>query len=311
MIKILDIKSYNRQDIKNQLEELLEKEGLFSLLEKNCSILLKPNFVVPSPSSDPSCTHPDFYMAVAELFLDRGHKVGIGESPAFGSCHKALKAHGVYAEVKKLGIEVVEFKHNEAYAGLKTQKKYSSLAIAQELKNWDRLINLPKLKVHQQMHFTGACKNLYGCVAGKRKIVLHNLCENDPVKFAEMILANARKAQAILHIGDGIQAMHVKGPRGGQTHPFGKVIISDNPLQHDYIFARMANYNLLETPLFAALPEEMFNQIEKSCEIIEQSPEFSNAEDFKHSYINDISFAPPQLARSIFRSMKFKFTGKL
>ena len=44
-----------------------------------------------------------------------------------------------------------------------------------------------------------------------------------------MILANARKAQAILHIGDGISAMHVKGPRGGKTHAFGKVIISDNP----------------------------------------------------------------------------------
>ena len=169
----------------------------------------------------------------------------------------------------------------------------------------------PKLKVHQQMHFTAACKNLYGCVAGKKKILLHNLCKNEPVKFAEMILANARKAQAILHIADGIEAMHIKGPRGGESHPFGKIIISDNPLQLDYVFATMANYKLKDTPLFAALPDEIFRDIEKSCEEALSSPDFSHAENFIHSYINDISFSPPKLIRSGFRSMKFKLLGKI
>ena len=126
MIKILDIKTYDRQLINKLILEHLEKENFFSLIPDKCSILLKPNFVVPSPASDPSCTHPDFYLTIAKIFLDRGHKVGIGESPAFGSCKKAIRAHGVYDEVKKLGIDIVEFKHNEAYPGLKTQKNYMS-----------------------------------------------------------------------------------------------------------------------------------------------------------------------------------------
>ena len=311
MINIVSINTYDRSLISREILTQLEQCDFFGRIPEKSSVLLKPNFVMPSPVGDSSCTQPDFYMAIAQIFLDKGFKVGIGESPAFGSCKKALKTHGVYDEALEKGIAVVEFSNNQSYQGPTTKGPYSTLSICKEINEWDFLINLPKLKVHQQMHFTGACKNLYGCVAGKKKILLHNICKNEPVKFAEMILANARKAQAILHIADGIEAMHIKGPRGGESHPFGKIIISDNPLQLDYIFATMANYKLKETPLFAALPDEIFEDIEESCEETLSSPNFSHAENFIHSYINDISFSPPKLIRSGFRSMKFKLLGKI
>ena len=81
--------------------------------------------------------------------------------------------------------------------------------------------------------------------------------------------------------------------------------------QHDYVFASMANYNLLKTPLFAALPTKMFEELAQSCEEIQKKPEFTKAKNFEHSYLNDISFSPPKLVRSIYRSMKFKISGKL
>ncbi|MDD7985870.1 DUF362 domain-containing protein [Lentisphaera marina] len=310
MIKILSIQEYNRELITKEIKAQLDDCDFFSHISKDKSILLKPNFVMPSPKEDPSCTHPDFYMAVADIFLQKGHRVGIGESPAFGSCTKALKTHEVYDEVMQKDIEIVEFSNNQSYEGIKNSS-YAKLSICKQIDEWDLLVNLPKLKVHQQMHFTGACKNLYGCVAGKKKILLHNICKNEPVKFAEMILANAKQAQAILHIADGVQAMHVKGPRGGEAHPFGKVIISDNPLQLDYVFAEMANFTHKETPLFAALPNTVFEQVKEAYSEAIQSDNFSYAQNFTHSYLNDISFSPPKLIRSGIRSLKFKLSGKI
>ena len=109
MLELLQQSNYDRNEIKSRIDSLLNEIDFYTLLPKAGRILLKPNFVVPSPKEDPSCTHPDFYMAIATLLLGKGYQVGIGESPAFGSCRAALKAHGVLEEVESLGIEVVEF----------------------------------------------------------------------------------------------------------------------------------------------------------------------------------------------------------
>ncbi len=311
MIKVLTQNAYNRQEIRALIETEFKAIDFFTKLPEKGKVLLKPNFVVPSAPEDPSCTHPEFYMAIADLLIAQGFQVGIGDSPAFGSCAKALKMHGIYDEVKDKGIHIVEFRGQDAYDGVKDSRSYKRLTLASELREWDRVINLPKQKVHQQFMFTGACKNLYGCVAGKKKVILHNLCKNDPVKFAQMILANARKVRAVFHISDGIEAMHIKGPRGGKPYALGKIIMSDNPLIHDFIQAKMFRFDPADTPLFKALPEEMYQSISQACNETLSSPEFSIADELIHSYATDISFSPPKLLRSAIRSFKFKLSGKL
>ena len=306
MLKLIEQTSYDRQSIRDKVNAILEESEFFKLLPENGRILLKPNFVVPSSKEDPSCTHPDFYLAIASLLLDKGYHVGIGESPAFGSCRAALKAHGVLDEVQKLGIEVVEFKTLHGYKGVKDEKAYQDLTIAAELQQWDRLINLPKLKVHQQFYFTAACKNLYGCVVGKRKFFLHNKCKNDKATFAKMILANVRQAKAILHISDGITAMHVKGPRGGEPYQLGKIIIGDNPLSHDWLYCKLIGLAPESTPLFTVLDKKVHEQLEQECAEFDIQP----AKGFQQSYLTDISFSPYHILRSFYRSLQFKLQRK-
>ena len=310
MLELLQQSNYDRNEIKSRIDSLLNEIDFYTLLPKAGRILLKPNFVVPSPKEDPSCTHPDFYMAIATLLLGKGYQVGIGESPAFGSCRAALKAHGVLEEVESLGIEVVEFKTRHAYKGPKDEKAYQDLTIAAEIKQWDRLINLPKIKVHQQFMFTAACKNLYGCVVGKRKFFLHNKCKNDPTVFAKMILANVRQAQAILHIGDAITAMHVKGPRGGKPYALGEIIVSDNPLAHDWLVCKIIGLDPLKTPLFKVLSDEVIQDIEQKCESIISASDFEVAKGFEQSYSTDISFSPYHILRSFYRGVKFKLSSQ-
>jgi len=307
MIELISQEKYDRNEIAEKLSELFEKYSIFenSLADKK-SVLLKPNFVIPEKPEECATTHPDFYMSLALFLQSKGYKVGIGESPAFGSCKKALKFHGVLEECLEKGIKVVEFKNNETFEGLPDVSSYKQLTIASELQDWDAIINLPKLKVHQQFTFTAATKNLYGCVTGMRKFVRHTMCKNDPVRFGRMVVANAQKADCILHIGDGIQALHVKGPRGGKPYPMGKIIFSDDFLAHDWLTAKLMGFDPLNTPLFQCLNEEERHKAEVSCKSIVDSGQFEVAQGFIHSYLTDISFSPWHLLRSGWRSLKFK-----
>ncbi|MCM8527260.1 MAG: DUF362 domain-containing protein [Lentisphaeraceae bacterium] len=306
MIELISQKTYDRKEISEKLKKLFEARDVFNtLLAGKKSVLLKPNFVVPEKPEDCATTHPDFYMSLAIYLQSKGFEVGIGESPAFGSCKKALKFHGVLEECRERKIKIVEFKNPETFEGLPDISTYKTLTIASELQNWDAIINLPKLKVHQQFTFTAATKNLYGCVTGMRKFVRHSLCKNDPARFGRMVVANAHKANCILHIGDGIQAMHVKGPRGGKPYPLGKIIFSDDFLAHDWLTAKLMGIDPMKTPLFQCVSEEERANAEVSCKSIVESDTFEVAEGFKHSYLIDISFSPWHLLRSGWRSLKF------
>lgn len=303
--------TYDRVKIKQALLELFEQGQYWGKLSGKKTILLKPNFVIAEAPELCATTHPDFYMTLAELLKEKDFEVSIGESPAFGSCADALKAHGVYQECLDKNIAIVEFKTHEEYEGVQDSKNFDKLTIAAELQNFDAIINLPKLKVHQQFTFTAATKNLYGCVSGKRKVWRHNLCKNNPVEFAKMVIANAEKANALIHIADGIQALHVKGPRNGEPYPLGKIIISDNFLELDLLFLKLINMKPSDTPLFQATSKETFQETEKAIEKLYDSPHFSTVNDFIPSYRTDISFSPLFLIRSAYRSFKFKLQRSL
>jgi uncharacterized protein (DUF362 family) len=306
MIQLFQQKTYDREEISSLFRQIFAEGGdARQTLDGKKRILLKPNFVVPEAKGDGATTHPDFYMSLATFLQSEGFVVGIGESPAFGSCRKALQFHGVLEECEAKKIEIVEFKKNEVYEGVTDGGRYSELTIAAEIQDWDAVINLPKLKVHQQFMFTGATKNLYGCVTGKRKFIRHNFCKNDPVKFAKMVLANATKANCVLHIGDGIEAMHVKGPRGGECYPLGKIIVADDFLVHDWLMTHLIDLAPETTPLFQAVSAVTRESLQSECQEILNSAEFSVAENFKQSYAVDVSFSPWHLLRTAWRSFQF------
>lgn len=306
-VALVEQTTYDRAGIKAALVAAWEPHGGFGqLLAGKQRILLKPNFVVPEAAAGAATTHPEVYLAVAELLLELGKEVAIGESPAFGSSERAVARHQATDACQRLGIEVFTFRQPVASEGVPDDRAYESLSIAGELAKFDALINLPKLKVHQQFLFTGATKNLYGCVVGKRKVFRHNVCSNDRVRFGRMIVATARSCQPVLHIGDGITAMHVKGPRGGKPFPLHRLIVSNSFLEHDWVMAKVIGLNPVETPLFQALPAEERERVASACQEVLADPLAVPPEGFEQSYLVPMSFAPHQLARSAWRSLKFR-----
>lgn len=303
--------SYDRAELETVLDGVVASfSRLREPTEDFTRILLKPNFVMPAARGDASVTHPDFYMALATVLQQRGFEVGIGESPAIGSCEKALKAHGVYEECRQRDIAVVEFRSPKLYHGVEGDRHFGSLTVAEELTQWHGVVNVPKLKTHQQFTFTAATKNLYGCVTGKRKFVRHNLCANDPVRFARMVIANATEVDCVAHIADGIEAMHVKGPRGGKPFPLGCVLASDSFLDLDWLFCRLIDLDPETTPLFRALGEAERSAVAARCVSLLDSAGIKVATGFRHAPLIHISFSPWHMARSGWRTVRYTFAGQ-
>ncbi|MEN9359347.1 MAG: hypothetical protein RL095_882 [Verrucomicrobiota bacterium] len=302
----ISLHSYERQGLKAALLRLLAPHGGLAALAPGKRVLLKPNFVMPEKPEDPSCTHPDFYMAVAELLLEEGRAVSIGESPAFGSCEKGLRMHGVYDECRSRGIGIVEFSGSRKFEGVAGDSWYEELSVAGELRDFDAVINLPKLKVHQQFVLTGAVKNLYGCVVGRRKFLRHNLCDNDPRRFARMIIANADAVAATLHLGDGIVAMHIKGPRGGRPYPLGQILLAQDPYAHDWLQALLMDHQPHALPLFQALDPARLEAARAAAEALFHERGLKPATSLVPSFRTDISFSPRAILRSAWRLLKFK-----
>jgi uncharacterized protein (DUF362 family) len=307
VLTIKTVARYERTTLIELFDALLEDTGIFSgARARGKRVLLKPNFVMPEKREDPSTTHPDFYMALAQSFMKAGFVVGIGESPAFGSCADALRAHDVLEECAALGIEVVEFKAPRQVEGVDGARSYRTLSVAAELSEWDSVVNVPKVKTHRQFVFTGATKNLYGCVVGKRKFIRHNLCGNDPVRFAQMILANARAIDCVAHIGDGITAMHVLGPRGGEPYALNAVIVADDPLVHDVAQCYLIGLDPADTPLFQALSDEQMSAVNQAAAARLRESGLEPADDFVHAPLIHISFSPWAVARSGLRTLRYK-----
>ncbi|MEM7407363.1 MAG: DUF362 domain-containing protein [Pseudomonadota bacterium] len=305
MLHRTTVSTYERAGLQLCFREMLDGHGGFdALAERGRRVLLKPNFVMPGPADDASTTQPNFYMALAITLQEAGFEVGIGESPAFGSCAGALKAHGVLNECITRGITVVEFARSVPITGVEGSGRYETLSIAAELSEWDSLINVPKLKTHRQFVFTGAIKNLYGCVVGRRKFWRHNQCANDPVRFARMLHANAAALAPTLHIADGISALHVNGPRGGEPYPLNTILYGDDAALLDWYFAAAIGLHPASTPLFQALPSDARAEIRRAFEA--QWPSLEPARDFVHAPLIHISFSPLAVMRSLGRSVRQK-----
>lgn len=200
-------------------------------------VLLKPNFVVARPADQPCNTHPEFILAVARLVREEGAQVVVGDSPAMGTVGAVARKLEMTRRLREEGVGLVEFSRGR---GFRSSLGACGVTIAREVLDADVVINLPKLKTHQQVGMTCCVKNLFGCVVGRRKALLHMTRGGDAGRFGGMLLDVARLSRPALNIVDGIVAMHRGGPIHGEALDFGAVLAGTDPLAVDTVAFHLA-----------------------------------------------------------------------
>lgn len=195
---------------------------------KGRRILIKPN-LISSRGPLLACTDPRFIIAVSRWFIDRGASVAVGDSPAFGNASGVLRHIGALTDLKRLGVNVVEF----ATPRIFTLSGGIRVGVAAEALDCDLMVNLPKVKAHNQMHTTMAVKNFFGIILGMRKSLLHMVHGGSHAQFSRVILDLQALLPEHITIVDGISAMHVAGPLRGKPLALHCVAASTNPLAVD------------------------------------------------------------------------------
>jgi uncharacterized protein (DUF362 family)/ferredoxin len=211
--------------------------GLERFVSPGERLLLKPNILTGTDRDEAVTTHPAVLEGAIRLFRDGGATVCFGDSPGLDDPGRAAERAGLMEAGIRSGAEFVDFSSGSRLDGLE-DGPVSSFPIAQPVHECDGMINLPKMKAHQLTRITGAVKNLFGCVPGKRKALYHVQFQ-DVMAFSSLLVELQLRLRPRLHIMDGIVAMEGNGPRSGDPRPMRILILSDDPVAVDAAFCRM------------------------------------------------------------------------
>jgi ferredoxin len=89
------------------------------------------------------------------------------------------------------------------------------------------------------MYMTLAVKNLFGCVAGKRKIEWHFKAERYYEHFARVLVEVAKAVSPALTIVDGVLAMEGNGPNAGTPRQLGVIVAGTDCVAVDAVICEM------------------------------------------------------------------------
>lgn len=213
---------------------------------KEKTVLLKVNCLMAAPPEKHITTHPSVVSALCRYFLENeAKKVQIGESSGVGTqgrTERALRECGMAQVAGKWGAELVDFDRHKIVT---IEKPYLKLGIAEPALKADLLVSVPKLKTHTFTKYTGAVKNMFGCLPGAAKANVHRVAGGEP-RFSEMLVDVYSILKPKLAVMDAVWGMEGNGPTNGPLRKIGAILASENPVELDLAAARMVGFEPME-----------------------------------------------------------------
>jgi len=280
-VSIAKCNSYSEKQVQKAVEKAVgELGGIKSFVKKGQKVLLKTNLLSAKKPEEAVTTHPAIVKAVAMLCKKAGAKVFIGDSPAEKDFLKAAESAGIAKVCKQAGAKLVELS-NPVDRKSKNAFAAESLKVSAKLGEFDAIINLPKLKTHVFTGYTGAVKNLYGCVPGKIKGSYH-LKFPSPDSFSKMLLDLHSIVKPRLSIMDAVVGMEGEGPSAGKPKKIGLVIASESAFALDFIALKAVGIKPAKIPT-AGLAQRFGLEDYSKIELCGDSVELPFVKGFKPS----------------------------
>jgi len=271
--------------------------GMGAFVKPGARVLMKPNFVRAMDPATGGVTHPVFIAEAVRLARAAGAAdVMVGDSPAFGSALNAARSIGLLPLLEDAGGRVVEFRDIRRCRDGLENGCFKALSQSGEAVGADCLVNLAKAKAHCQMVVTVATKNLFGCIPGRRKALMHCLVNNSRYLFGRMLVDNARTLDADLHLLDGIVAMEGQGPTRGTPNPWGWVVAGTDFCAVDAIVAAALGYSFDEVPHLQAARHMNAGETDAArVELVGATLGEMQPKSWKRAQLMDITFNPVRL----------------
>ena len=242
-VSLQRLADYEPARVKAALSRLLEPlGGMAAFVRPGQSVLIKPNMLSGKHPDRAVTTHPEIVRQVILQVQEAGGKVKVGDSPGLGTPQAVAAKCGILAVIEATGAEFAEF--GESVPIHLETGTFHHLEVARAALDADVIINLPKLKTHQMMGYTGAVKNLFGLIVGMRKARLHLQAGTDKAFFALMLLELAERFAPDLSIMDAVVGMEGNGPGSGDPVALGALLAAPQALALDTVATSMVNLPL-------------------------------------------------------------------
>lgn len=202
--------------------------GMARFVKKGERVVIKPNIGWDRTPIQAANTNPNVIATLVELCLEAGAASVVVTDNTCNEARRCFTRSGIWSAVEKSGGEIIlpadhRFKTLDLGGVI-----LGRMPVLQPAIEADRFINVPIAKHHGLSRFTGAMKNLYGVLGGRRNR-LHQ-------KIDESIADLTGFLKATLTVMDATRVLLRNGPQGGDvadTLEVNQVIASQDPVAVD------------------------------------------------------------------------------
>lgn len=249
-VSIVRCKDYDRNLIHEKVSEAVDLlGGINALIKSGEKVLIKPNLLKARPPEAAVTTHPEVVRAVIRLVRHAGGNPVVGDSPGMGEEKEVLRRTGILRVMEEEDTPVADFSDSIEIRGT---GRFHRFDIAKSAAEADAIINVPKFKTHGMMVMTGAVKNLFGCVPGKKKVQWHFNAGVDHELFALMLVELSALLKPRMTILDAVTAMEGNGPGSGDPRNMGLIIAGEDTVAIDAVSAVIVGLTPMQMPVIRA-----------------------------------------------------------
>jgi len=292
-ISLLKCTSYDTKEVflavKNSIDLL---GGINSFVKPGERILLKPNLLSAKEPERHITTHPEVVRALIKLVKSAGATPVLGDSPggAIKGVSRVWEKTGMLKLAKEENVELINFETAGSFIRDINHPLIKSVHISKAVLNCDGIINIPKLKTHGFMIFTGCVKNFFGIVPGLRKAEYHKLAPF-PDEFGQMLgeIYLFIKDKVRLNVVDGIVGMEGNGPSSGELRKMDIIAAGADAVAVDSYITELLGFKAKKIQPYEYLKKHNAGEDDVSNMEILGEGQVSRIRDFKFPsnwYIN-------------------------
>ena len=307
------VKIFRAED---DISAIIEKAVADSGLSGKSKIFVKPN--LSHPEYLPGVvTSPELIKQIVGLLRDGNNEVVVGESNGFNyPCWTAFDKTGVEAAVKAAGGTIINLSEDKVI-----EVKFPDgcplrrLFLPKIVLDADAIVDLPLMKTHEFMVYSGAIKNLFGCVPSNKRIYLHPYL---PEVFYR--LYSLFKPQ--LTIMDARIGIEGNGPTKGKPVKMGLILTSNDALAVDIVAAKVMMLDWKDTYLSYIAKRTGFNSEEINVEGLQVTevakrfelpqidlPVKAQIMIYQHEYLTKFFFCSLDIVR-LFQKITIAYRGE-
>jgi uncharacterized protein (DUF362 family) len=297
------------------IDDILKQAVKDAALRGKRKIFVKPN--MSHPEYVPGVvTDPALLGELVGLLRDDAEEVIVGESDGFNySCRVAFEKTGIEKAVKKAGGMVINLSEDKVVKVKFSNGSLETLFLPKTVLDADAAIDVGLMKTHEFAVYSGAIKNLFGCVPSNRRIYLHPYL---PEVFCRLY-AVIKPQLTVMDARVGIEG---NGPTKGNPVKMDLILTSNDALALDITATKIMCLDWKQTYLNfiaakTALREEAIRveglQVNKVKHQFEHPridlPVKAQMEIYKHEFLTKLLFCSLDVVK-LFQKVTVAYRGK-